>query len=87
MTAQGLTPGQYQCWVHIAEFIRDNGYSPTVTDLMEKAEASSRSTMQSRIDALKRAELINAVEHIPRSISVRRWPPEVPAPGSVEGIG
>lgn len=85
MAVQGLTPGQYQCWVDIAEFIRDNGYSPTVTNLMEKANATSRSTMQSRIDALKRNELIDTVDHLPRSISMRRWPPEVAAPQGARG--
>jgi SOS-response transcriptional repressor LexA len=77
-TERPLTPGQYQCWIDIAEYINEHDIAPSVTDLMESANALSRSTTQSRLAKLRERGLIHTEPHRPRSISLVVWPPEVP---------
>jgi SOS-response transcriptional repressor LexA len=72
-----LSPKQFECWVAIAKYMRENdGLSPAVDDLLEAANAHSRSTMQSRIDKLKECGLIKARRNVPRSIVLLQQPPE-----------
>lgn len=72
-----LSPKQFECWVSIAKYMRDNqGLSPAVDDLLEMSHAHSRSTMQSRIDKLKECGLISARRNVPRSIVLLQAPPE-----------
>lgn len=73
-----LTEGQYQCWIDIAKYINKYDRAPSVSNLMEWANASSRSTTQSRLSKLRERGLIHTEPHMPRSISLVVWPPEVP---------
>lgn len=77
-TERPLTPGQYECWIDIAEYINKYDRPPSVSDLMAVAGASSRSTTQSRLSKLRERGLIHTEPHMPRSISLLQWPPEVP---------
>lgn len=55
---------------YIIEFIKENGYSPTVREIGQGVNLRSTSTVYSYLEDLKREGMIEAMDNSPRSIKV-----------------
>lgn len=65
-----LTKRQKEILDYIHEFIRDNGYSPSLEEIAHHFKLSSVATVHQHIATLKDKHYINFEENQPRSISV-----------------